>query len=277
MGIFDMMKKRSLDSDTDTPDTIDTFSGNGIRSIQSISINSHERKNDDMRSRPLPEDHYFSPELEKPTSQDALLSPEPSSADLLSRIKSILANGPVLYDEVIAQTGASEDEAREAIRTEYDLISGRIPGMGDEFYWWIVNTASHDAPSCPVQAVGQITSHEEPTNEPETALADFDSLTERIGIRFDGPEVSGEPVLFHKEDGRPLAYASDPPHIRLFAWALMNVSHVIPGLLDAAQIAKDCQLTVYEVKGALDRLMEDGDLIRTVERKRELFRLQIKY
>ena len=56
---------------------------------------------------------------------------------LLAQIKAILANGPVLYDEVISQTGASEDEVREAIRTWYGLISGRITGMGEDFYWWI--------------------------------------------------------------------------------------------------------------------------------------------
>lgn len=138
-------------------------------------------------------------------------------------------------------------------------------------------TPSQDASPCPDPSSGQIPSPEEPITEPETALADFDTITERIGIRFDGPEVSGEPVLFHPEDGRPIAYTSDPPHIRLFAWALMNVSHVITGSLDAARIARDCRLTASEVRGALARLLKDGDLIRTVERKRELYRLQIKY
>lgn len=138
-------------------------------------------------------------------------------------------------------------------------------------------TPSQDASPCPDQVSGQITIPEEATTETETALADFDTLTERIGLRFDGPEVSGESVLSHPEDGRPLTYTSDPPFVRVYAWVLMQVSHVIPVLIDPWKVAKDCRLTASEVRESLSQLVREGDLVRTVERKRELFRLQIKY
>ena len=141
----------------------------------------------------------------------------------------------------------------------------------------VESPTSQDARLNPDPSSADIVQPKEHVRGTETALTDSDTLTERIGIRFDGPEVSGEPVLFHKEDGQPLAYSSDPPHIRLFGWVLMNVSHVMPGPLDVPQIAKDCQLTASEVRDALTQLVREGDLVRTVERKRELFRLQIKY
>lgn len=61
---------------------------------------------------------------------------------LLPRIKAVLANGPILYSEVLTRTGATEGEIREAIRNWYGLISGRIQGKGEEFYWWIDSESS---------------------------------------------------------------------------------------------------------------------------------------
>lgn len=61
----------------------------------------------------------------------------PPVPDLLTRIKAILSRDPVPYSEVLIQTGASEDEIREAIRDWYGLISGKIQGKGEEFHWWI--------------------------------------------------------------------------------------------------------------------------------------------
>lgn len=62
--------------------------------------------------------------------------------NLLHRIKALLANGPILYSEVLTRTGATEGEIREAIRNWYGLISGRIQGKGEEFYWWIDSESS---------------------------------------------------------------------------------------------------------------------------------------
>lgn len=59
--------------------------------------------------------------------------PEP----LLSRIKAVLANGPIPYDQVLDKTGATEDEVRVAIRDWFELVAGRIVGRGEEWFWWI--------------------------------------------------------------------------------------------------------------------------------------------
>ena len=117
----------------------------------------------------------------------------------------------------------------------------------------------------------------EPKKESEMVLIDSDILTERIGIRFDGPEVSGEPILFHPEDGRPLAYNEDTPFIKVYAWSLLQMSHVIPVSINFAQISKDCRLTSSEVRTAIDRLVEEGDLVMTREMRCKRYRLNIQY
>lgn len=106
---------------------------------------------------------------------------------------------------------------------------------------------------------------------PETS----DSITERIGIRFDVPAL-GQPILHHL-DGSPLAFEGDPPLIRVYAWALTRISHILPEPVDQRRIVGDCRLSASEVKSALIQLVLDGDLVRIVERRRELFRLNIKY
>lgn len=95
------------------------------------------------------------------------------------------------------------------------------------------------------------------------------------GIMSDLPAI-GRPVLCHP-DSSPLAFEEDPPHIRLFAWALLNVSLSVPGQIDITKAAKDCRLSREGVRDALVRLVQDGDLVRSTERSRELFRLNIQY
>ena len=113
--------------------------------------------------------------------------------------------------------------------------------------------------------------------ESEMVLIDSDILTERIGIRFDGPEALGEPVLFHPEDGRPLVYNEDTPFIKVYAWSLLHVPHVIPVSINFAQVSKDCRLTSSEVRTAIDRLVEEGDLVMTREVRIKRYRLNIQY
>ena len=106
---------------------------------------------------------------------------------------------------------------------------------------------------------------------------DPEILAERVGIRFDGPPALGKPVLTHPRDGSALAFEGDPAHVRLFAWSLLNVPPGGAVQIDPAKAAKDCQLRPVEVKDALSRLVKDGDLVRSIERGRELYRLVITY
>jgi hypothetical protein len=105
---------------------------------------------------------------------------------------------------------------------------------------------------------------------------DYDTLIERVGIKYDIPAI-GKPVLAHPQDGRPLAFEGDPPHVRLFAWCLINVPPGGAVHVDTSKAAKDCQLRSGEVREALAQLVREGDLVRTMERGRELFRLNIQY
>jgi len=94
--------------------------------------------------------------------------------------------------------------------------------------------------------------------------------------------VNGRPtprgtVVVRHSDGSPLAWESDPPHIRLFAWALGNLHPGRDLPIDAETAAKETGLTKEAIRAALSRLVGDCDLKRIRERDRELFRLVIRY
>lgn len=125
----------------------------------------------------------------------------------------------------------------------------------------------------------------------EKGSIDPEILAERIGIRFeaeipdttacraDHPEdtraVLGDPVFYYQ--GTPLAWTADPPHIRVYAWATTNLFPGRPLSVDPDSTARLLGITPREVRDALFRLVKDGDLVRTLERGRELFRLVIRY
>ena len=82
-------------------------------------------------------------------------------------------------------------------------------------------------------------------------------------------------------DGRVLAWSSDPPHIRLYAWALQNLGFVpvdeptarslkIPsGEMDRIRIRKlagELHMGEQEVQAALDQMVKEGDLMVKTER-----------
>ena len=117
------------------------------------------------------------------------------------------------------------------------------------------------------------------------------SLSERIGIKYaseipdtlnaraDHPEdmqkALGRPILAYKD--QVLAWEMDPNHIKVFAWAVVNL---FPGKflpVNPSEIARVLKLTPETVRESLFRLIKDGDLGRTVERGREMFRLNIQY
>ena len=89
-------------------------------------------------------------------------------------------------------------------------------------------------------------------------------------------------------DGRVLAWSTDPPHIRVYAWALQTLRFVpvdaqtsqilkIPsGEMDIPRIRKlaaKLRMTEREVQGGLDRLVAEGDLGFKTERGRRIYQL----
>ena len=117
----------------------------------------------------------------------------------------------------------------------------------------------------------------EPKEEPEIPFvySDDEVRLERVAILAEDAEPRGERLY---SNGIDLGvHAGDPPHIRVFAWALLNfrVGRDLP--VDVSRIAKDCHLTPREVRTALSRLVKDGDLSVTRERGRELYKLVINY
>ena len=106
----------------------------------------------------------------------------------------------------------------------------------------------------------------------------------------DSHEISISPSLVQPEDtgitqGNPcfvyqgtiLAWEKDPPHIKLYAWATVNLHPGRPLAVDIDSMARLLGLTSRDVREALARLVKDGDLIRSMEKGRELYRLNVRY
>ena len=87
-------------------------------------------------------------------------------------------------------------------------------------------------------------------------------------------------------DGRVLAWSADPPHIRVYAWALQSLRFIpvdgptgkllkIPsGEIDGIRIRKlasELRMTEREVQGGLDRLVAEEDLTFKTERGRRIY------
>lgn len=75
------------------------------------------------------------------------------------------------------------------------------------------------------------------------------------------------PQLF--SNGKPTgATLNDPPHIRTYAWCLANLRFgtIFSSPTDFSKTAKECHLSLREVREAFGRLLKDGDL--KVERTR---------
>ena len=117
----------------------------------------------------------------------------------------------------------------------------------------------------------------EPKEEREIPAmhSDDEVRLERVAIMAEDAEPRGERLY---SGGKDLGvHEGDSPHIRVFAWTLLNlrVGRALP--VDISRTAKDCHLSPREVREALSRLTEEGDLVRTRERWRELFRLNVRY
>ena len=144
----------------------------------------------------------------------------------------------------------------------------------------IIDREIHPSENAPETDEG-IREHPTPSSPPENgqevALNPV-SLAERIGIKYEQeiPEKDlGKPAFIYRD--HVLAWEADPPHIRLYAWATVNL---FPGRflsVDIEPTARLLGLSPREVKEALARLTKDGDLARTWEKGRELYRLNVKY
>ena len=87
-------------------------------------------------------------------------------------------------------------------------------------------------------------------------------------------------------DGRVLAWSTDPPHIRVYAWALRHLRFcpvdkstanslgIDSGEMDGVRIrtlASDLRMTERELRAGLDRLVAEGDLKVKTERGRRIY------
>ena len=105
---------------------------------------------------------------------------------------------------------------------------------------------------------------ESPADEERVAIFAEDSELHMM------PEVS-EPVI--TAFGQVLARTDDPPHIRVYAWSLVNLH---PGKhlpVDIDCLAHATKITKNEAGSAIERLCREGDLIRS----KKGFRLIIQY
>ena len=78
-------------------------------------------------------------------------------------------------------------------------------------------------------------------------------------------------MILRNHDGTPLVFNNDPPHIRVFGWALIKILFVPWEPTDLEKIAKDCAMTISEARKGLAKLIQEGDLMVKRERGREYY------
>ena len=77
-----------------------------------------------------------------------------------------------------------------------------------------------------------------------------------------------DPRLF--SNGKPtFATMDDPPHIRIYAWCLVNLGFgpFLSSPTDLSRVVRECHLSLSEIREAFRKLVKEGDL--KVERTRE--------
>jgi len=84
------------------------------------------------------------------------------------------------------------------------------------------------------------------------------------------PDNWNEPILVNW--GVPLAWANDPPLIRVYAWCLVHLGFAPSLPLDLNKLMSDCKIGSHEAKQALAQLVREGDLkVERCSRGRELY------
>ncbi len=125
----------------------------------------------------------------------------------------------------------------------------------------------------------------------QEAAIDPVSLAERIGLKYeqeipdtlsvrathpeDTEKVLGKAVLIYR--GHVLAWEKDTPATKVYAWACIHLFPGRPLSVDIDSTARLLGLTPREVRDSLARLTKDKDLLRTWERGREFYRLNVQY
>jgi hypothetical protein len=119
----------------------------------------------------------------------------------------------------------------------------------------------------------------ERNREENTPASDRDDHKISIPLSLDQPEdtemTQGKPCFVYQ--GNILAWEKDPPHIKLYAWATVNLHPGRPLAVDIDRTARLLGVTSRDVREALVRLVKDGDLVRSLENGRELYRLNVRY
>ena len=119
----------------------------------------------------------------------------------------------------------------------------------------------------------------ERNREENTPASDRDDHEISIPPSLDQPEdtemTQGKPCFVYQ--GNILAWEKDPPHIKLYAWATVNLHPGRPLAVDIDRTARLLGVTSRDVREALVRLVKDGDLVRSLENGRELYRLNVRY
>lgn len=192
----------------------------------------------DFFGEQIPEPKNPEPEIQDTYSE---IPPEPES--LLAKIERLLADGPKPYGEILEAVGGNEDALRDAIRGWKELIA--LTDKDGVFMWEIVKD--------PV------------------------SISERVAIKYENetPEDLGKPVFWYK--GVPLAWENDTAETKVYAWCLTDLFPGRPLSVDPEPVGRLLNLSPREVREALARLVKDGDLVRTWEKGRELYRLIVRY
>ena len=105
---------------------------------------------------------------------------------------------------------------------------------------------------------------------------------------LDGQKTEFPIPVVVASDGRVLAWSSDPPHIRVYAWALQTLRSVLvddltakilkipSGAMDSVRIqtlAGSLRITDQELQSALNQLVREGDLTFKTERGRRIYGL----
>ena len=186
---------------------------------------------------------------------DSTSSSEPNSEELASirsQIERLLEDGPKPYELILEAVGGEEAAIRKAIRGWDDLIAYYAGGM----WVWEIRSATANIANFATDPI---------------------TLAERVGIRFEAetPESLGNPVFQYR--GHILAWENDTPETKVYAWGLVNLFPGRPLSVDAEPVGRLLGLSPRAVRETLARLTKDGDLVRTWERGRELFRLSIQY
>jgi hypothetical protein len=96
------------------------------------------------------------------------------------------------------------------------------------------------------------------------------ALIESTGVLTSDSDNWNEAILVYR--GVPLAWANDPPLIRVYAWCLVHLGFAPFLPLDISKLVSDCKIESHEAKQALAQLVREGDLkVERVSRGRELY------